>query len=244
MNVPAFLPYYVLAGSVGIVAAILIGARRAVADADISAHERGRAATITAVVVIGWFAIALLLALVGAYDAAADRPPTIQYGIFLPILIGGILIWRSQTVRRIIDAVPQPWLVAVQVYRAAGVIFIILYAMGLAPALFAWPAGIGDILVGLAAPVVARAYAHDPKGNAGRVLAWNVLGLADLAVAITTRFLTSPSPLQRFAFDLPNELISAFPLVLIPTFLVPISILLHIATLAKLRQLSPRRAHA
>jgi hypothetical protein len=52
---------------------------------------------------------------------------------------------------------------------------------------------------------------------------------------VTTGFLTSPSAFQLFAFDLPNELISQFPLVLIPVFLVPLSVLLHLASLAKLR---------
>jgi hypothetical protein len=67
-------------------------------------------------------------------------------------------------------------------------------------------------------------------------LAENLFGLADLVVAVTTGFLTSPSAFQLFAFDLPNELISQFPLVLIPVFLVPLSVLLHLASLTKLRR--------
>lgn len=50
--------------------------------------------------------------------------------------------------------------------------------------------------------------------------------------------LTSPLPWQLFAFDLPNELVSAFPLVLVPTYLVPASVLLHLASLAKLRRIA------
>ena len=67
---------------------------------------------------------------------------------------------------------------------------------------------------------------------AGRVTAWNVLGILDRVVAITTGFITSPSPL--FSYEPPNELIAIFPLVLIPVYLVPLSLLLHIASLAKL----------
>jgi hypothetical protein len=55
-------------------------------------------------------------------------------------------------------------------------------------------------------------------------------------VAVTTGFLTSPSAVQRFALEAPNDLISAFPLVLVPTFLVPISIVLHVASLKKLHE--------
>jgi hypothetical protein len=47
------------------------------------------------------------------------------------------------------------------------------------------------------------------------------LGIADLIVALGTGFLTSPSTLQAFVFDPPNELMSVPPLVLIPTGLDP-----------------------
>jgi hypothetical protein len=67
------------------------------------------------------------------------------------------------------------------------------------------------------------------------VWAWNLFGIADLVIAIATGFLTSPSPLQLFAFSIPNEIISAYPLVLVPVYLVPLSVLLHLASLAKLR---------
>ena len=50
------------------------------------------------------------------------------------------------------------------------------------------------------------------------VSAWNLFGIADLVVAVTAGFLTSPSAFQLLAFDLPNELISQFPLVLVPVF--------------------------
>jgi len=39
----------------------------------------------------------------------------------------------------------------------------------------------------------------------------------------------------------PNELISAFPLVMVPVFSVPLSILLHLASLKKLRQTEHER---
>jgi hypothetical protein len=236
MTVPVYLPYYVLAGSVAIVAAILLGIRRALIMADWSNRDRRRAAGISAVVLIGWFGAAIALGWLGVYRGASDRIPTIQYGILVPILIGGLLILRSSTVARVLDAVPQHWLIGVQFYRALGIIFLILYGAGKLPGLFAWPAGLGDVLVGVLAPVVAIAYARGPRENGDLVSAWNIFGIADLIVAVATGLTTSPSPFQLFAFDLPNELISAFPLVLVPTYLVPVSVLLHLASLAKLQR--------
>ena len=232
MTIPTYLPYVVMFGAIGTITAILFGLRNALADAGWSKPDRVAAFRISAVILISWFLVALALGLAGAYKAAPDRVPTIQYGIFIPLVVGAWLILRSPAVGRIIDAVPQPWIVGVQLYRALGVIFLILYANHQMPGLFALPAGIGDVTVGLLAPVVALAYARDARRNAGRVTTWNILGILDLVVAITTGFITSPSTL--FSYAPPNALIAIFPLVLIPVYLVPLSLLLHLASLAKL----------
>jgi len=243
MIVPAYLPYYVIIGAIGVMAAILFGLRSALRNAGWTPYDRAVTASAATITLIGWFFLAIALASADAYRAAADRIPTIQYGILVPILIGGLLIWRSPRLARIIDAVPQHWLIGVQLYRALGVIFLILYATGKLPGLFAWPAGLGDVLVGVLAPVVAIAYRRGPHENADLASAWNLFGLADFVVAVTAGFLTGPSPLQLFAFDLPNELISRFPLVLVPVFLVPVSALLHLASLTKLRRGALRDNH-
>ncbi|HYH71207.1 MAG TPA: MFS transporter [Methyloceanibacter sp.] len=234
MNAPFYLPYYVLIGSVGIIAVLMLGLARALERADWPAADRRRVLGITGAVLVGWFVAVIALGRGGAFEAGEERIPTIQFGIFIPILIGAWLLWRSPKVKQILDAVPQSWIVGLQLYRALGVIFLILYAGDRLPGLFAWPAGLGDILVGLLAPFVAMAYARRPEENARTVAAWNIFGLADLAVAVSAGFITAPSPL--FAYEPANTLISIFPLVLIPTFLVPISVLLHVASLAKLRQ--------
>ena len=232
MTIPTYLPYVVMFGAIGAITAILFGLRNALANAGWSKHDRAGAFRILAVILISWFLVALVLGLADAYKAAPDRIPTIQYGIFIPLVVGAWLILRSPAVGRIIDAVPQPWIVGVQLYRALGVIFLILYANHQMPGLFALPAGIGDVTVGLLAPVVALAYARNARRNAGRVTTWNILGILDLVVAITTGFITSPSAL--FSYEPPNALIAIFPLVLIPVYLVPLSLLLHLASLAKL----------
>ena len=153
----------------------------------------------------------------GVYHVAADGIPTIQYGIFIPIAIGLLLLWRSALASRILDAVPQPWLVGVQLYRALGIIFLILYAVGELPGLFAWPAGVGDIAVGLAAPIVGLAYARALREGAGLVRAWNIFGILDLVVAVTMGFATAPSALRLIDVQPTSELMTVLPMVLIPT---------------------------
>jgi hypothetical protein len=54
-------------------------------------------------------------------------------------------------------------------------------------------------------------------------------------LAVVLGFLTSPSAFQQLALSMPNALITRYPFVLFPTFVVPVSILLHAAALWRLR---------
>ncbi len=236
MTVPAYLPYYVLGGSILAIVTLLLGIGRAVAKAGWPAEERTAAVRTAAFVLVGWFVLSVALAWLEVYRGTLDKVPTIQYGLLLPILLGALAIWRSELATHLIDALPQSWLVGVQLYRSLGVIFLVLYAAGQMPAAFSWPAGAGDVAVGLLAPVVAMRYARNPEANARTVAVWNIVGIIDLVVAVTMGFVTSPSQFQMLSFDLPNEFVSAFPLVLVPVYLVPLSIVLHIASLVKLRR--------
>jgi hypothetical protein len=244
MSVPDFLPYYVLIGTAGIVLVILYGLHLALARAAWSREERLRTVRAVAFFLIGWLAAAIALGTAGIFHTTASDIPTIQYGILVPILIGALLLWRSPLVARIIDAVPQQWLVGVQLYRALGLIFLILYASGKLPGLFAWPAGVGDILVGVLAPVVALSYVRNPFKNGNLVFAWNTFGIADLIVAVTAGFVSAPSFVQPIVVQPRSELMTVLPMVLIPVFLVPLSIVLHLASLAKLHRSGDVMVHA
>lgn len=234
--VPDYLVPYVLSGTLAITTILVYGLYRALKRAGWPARERKQAVWSMGGLLVAWLFAALLPSWFGIYRGASNRIPTIQYGVLIPIIVGIALFWRWGMLKRALEAVPLQWIVTVQVYRALGVIFLILYAMGHMPGEFAWSAGAGDVIVGLLAPAVGLAYAHSSPGATGWMRAWNLFGLGDLISAVALGLLTSPSPLQRLAFGAPNELISAFPLVMIPVFLVPLSVLLHLAALKKLRQ--------
>lgn len=236
MTIPAYLPYFVFAGTAAAVAAILYGLHRSLVQAKWPPSDRVRTLRAASVVLLGWLAVSVVLGALGVYHVNSTEVPTLQYGILLPIVIGALLIWRSETAKSIIAAVPQSWLVGVQLYRALGAIFLILYAAGELPSLFAWPAGIGDIAIGLLAPIVGLAYARAPRNTASLVAAWNVFGILDLIVAVGTGFATAPSLVQPIEVQPTSELMTILPMVLIPVYLVPLSIVLHLASLAKLRR--------
>src|ERR1700722_19328361 len=233
---PSYLLPNILIGSIAVVATILFGVHRAIPRARSPVLERSYTFWSISTLLLTWFLAALFLSGSGFYQGARSRIPTIPVGLLIPIAAGVVLFWCWPLLRRIVEAVPQSWIASVQVYRVEGLIFLSLYAGGWLPGAFAWPAGVGDVIVGLLAPVVGVAYMRAVRGSTGLLWAWNLLGIADLVVAVTTGLLTSPSPLQLLALDRPNELIGSFPLAMIPVFLVPLALLLHLLSLQKLRQ--------
>jgi hypothetical protein len=119
-------------------------------------------------------------------------------------------------------------------FRVEGVAFLIMMALGHLPALFALPAGLGDIAAGIAAPLVAYRLA---RGTGRRAARWhNAFGMTDLVVALTLGGLTG--------FQLLNVTPSAapifeLPLALIVTAGVPLLLVLHITSMSALAK-APR----
>jgi hypothetical protein len=234
----------VITGSISAIAVLLFGLHRTLRRAAWPQKERAKAFWSLAALLVVWFIFAVATSLAGWYGGVAHKAPTIQYGLLIPIALGVLLFWWWPLLRRTLAIVPNEWLIGIQFYRILGVIFLILYAGGYLSALFALPAGLGDVSVGLLAPIVAAAYARSSARAAHRVRLWNFLGIADLVIAVTIGFLTSPSPLQIASFDRPSALIAIFPLSLIPVYVVPLSILLHFSSLHRLRDAETRSTAA
>lgn len=181
-----------------------------------------------------WLVMALTLSARGFFAGAAGTPvPRIVYAL-VPLAAGYIAYLSLRSVRAVVDQIPLHWMIGLQVYRALGVVFLVEWTLGALPGAFALPAGIGDMAVGLAAPWVAARVKAGAPGSRERAILWNVLGIADLVVAVTMGVTTTPGPLHLFALDNPNVAIIMMPLVLVPIIAVPFSILLHLIGLHRL----------
>ena len=203
---------------------------------SLEAVARRRFAVAAGVSLLGWLVLAFMLGSAGVFQATPARVfPALGLGIVLLILAGAWLLYRSSALNAVIAAIPLPWLVGVQLYRVVGFIFLVLYALGRLPGEFAIPAGAGDVAVGLAAPVAGYLFYKGSRWSCLAVLSWIIFGILDHVVAVATGFLTSPGPFQALALENPNELITAFPLVLVPLYAVPLSILLHLVALKRLK---------
>ena len=227
-QIPGYLPAFesavrplVAAIALGL---IWMGATRVQA----SAQSRYATASALSVALIVWLAIAQYLGSANTYFATTETAvPTVLFGLLIPLIAAAMGLWLSGSIASLVYAIPLPWLVAAQVYRVGGGIFLMLWADGRLPWQFALPAGIGDVTTGVVAVVVAIMLAQKAPDARRAAYTWSFFGIADLVVAITMGAMTSPGLPHLLAFDAPNLLVTSWPLVMVPTFAVPLALMLH-----------------
>jgi hypothetical protein len=180
-------------------------------------------------VLLGWWAAADLVARSGLYAAHWDLMRPLCWAVAIAWLVP---LTRSRLVGAALDAIPAWWLVALQVYRAAGgFVWLAVWASGRLPDAVGLTLGIGDTLTGVLAVVAAIWISSGARGGRRVGIAWNAFGLLDFA----TGFI--------IALFVPYGL--AYPAVMIPAFLAPLSLDLHVLSIMQLRrslQREPRTA--
>jgi hypothetical protein len=137
----------------------------------------------------------------------------------LAVIATALFVWPYM--RSVNDDMPLSWTIWPQTFRAIGGIFLIYWAAGHMPGGFALPAGLGDLFVGVTAPWMTR-YVLRSQYSRRIVVFWNLLGVLDFVIAFAT----------GFTFNTPT----AYPLVLIPGFLVPLALGFHLHSFRKLQR--------
>jgi hypothetical protein len=171
-----------------------------------------------------WLALIFLLGVEGAFVPPPQAPPfPILLGVIVPLVVFVAAYLGSEAFRALILGADLRLLTTIQAWRAGGLGFLALYAHGVLPGLFAWPAGLGDIAIGVTAPWVALILVRRPTFVASpKFVAWNLFGILDLVVAVSTGALSS-----GFVFGLTGKVTTApmaqLPLVLIPAYFVPMN---------------------
>jgi hypothetical protein len=185
-----------------------------------------------AIVLITWLLSRLALALHPPGGVVSRVSVTITF-LGLGMLAGVLPLLISPVFRQVVRAAPQTWLVGIQTIRVAGFLFLALMDMKLLPAEFALPAGYGDMTVGVLALAMIYLLAKRTPYARGLAIGWNLLGLLDLAVALTTGILyTGPFAVQLAASGVP--LLYLNYVLIVPAFGVPLFALLHLYSLFQL----------
>jgi len=208
-------------------------------EASESADKPPGVGRVVALTLALWFGLVLLLGIRGAFVGAPDSPPLpIFFGFAAPLAVFFAAYFGWSTFRSFILGADLRLVAAIQAWRWAGLGFLSLYAYGVLPGLFAFPAGLGDMAVGVTAPwIVLGLVRHPSFATSRRFAIWNIMGILDLAVAVSLGTLCSGF-FHGFNGNITTSSMARLPLVLIPAYMVPLFIMLHFTALAQARQLA------
>jgi hypothetical protein len=186
---------------------------------------------VTAALFVAWFVFALSASALQWFRNDAQRVGLgVAAAALIPLVIFAVWFGASEPFRRFTLSLNPRILTFAQTWRLLGIVFVVLEARNVLPALFALPAGYGDIFIGATAWFAATRLASPKYRNA--FIFWQALGITDLVMAVslgTTARLIAPSG--------PTMLpLTVLPLSLVPTFLVPLFLMIHVISIAQARK--------
>lgn len=189
-----------------------------------------------------WLLLQGALAFKNVYniDIHTFPPKIMLVGIF-PAILTIILLFSTSQGRRFIDNLPLMHLTYLNIVRIP--VEMVLFWLMLhkaVPVLMTFEGRNFDIIAGITAPFIAYFGITKKKIKRKVIVAWNITSLGLLINIVTNALFAAPSPIQKFAFEQPNIAILNFPFAWLPTFIVPVVLLGH---LASIRQLLKRSGH-
>jgi NADH:ubiquinone oxidoreductase subunit 2 (subunit N) len=147
--------------SIDLLAAIILALTAAVVVAIFLVLWRERTsardswvALVSGIVLAAWATVTAFLARRGVFFQTDPYSlPPIGITLVLVLVVLAVCLLASPSLRRLLTN--QRNLILLNLWRLVGVVFLMLMANGQMPALWALPAGIGDVIVGVTAPWIA-----------------------------------------------------------------------------------------
>ena len=227
MHLPISLWMATFAEALGFVASTAYALYRGARVAGRGTAPAARVAAATVAMLSIWFVVTGVIAAHGGYHAR------IGHGVpWLPIafLTTTVTLLALAQIRPVKQALESPGALArlmwPHTFRIGGAVFVIAMLLNKLPALFAIPAGVGDMTVAVLAPIAMRRFERD--GDRRSLVRFTAAGIADLVSALVLGGLTG---FQIIAVHPSAALNSELPLALIPTAGVPLLMALHITSL-------------
>ena len=188
-------------------------------------------------VLLAWFGIILGLSLTETFIPPAGEPP-------LNLLLSGLVTLSLFTVayrtlpafRAYVLSFDIRLLILIHGWRTLGLGFVMLYMVNQLPMLFAFLAGFGDALVAVGAIVLGYLLFTQHSGVPVKLISrWNTFGLIDFVIAVSIGVLTQTNGLLASNTGVDSDLMTIFPFVIIPAFLVQVFTLTHIIIYLQLK---------
>ncbi len=181
-----------------------------------------------------WMALQATIGLSEFYTYWEATPPRFIF-LIVPAISIIILLFILPKGKKFLDNLNLSQLTLLHIIRIpVEITLYLLFVAGTIPKLMTFEGRNFDIVAGLSAPVIFYFFFVQKKLTPTLLLSWNFLCLALLLNIVIIAILSAQTPFQQLAFDQPNVAIAYFPFVWLPSVVVPLVFLSHLATIRQL----------
>lgn len=217
---------------------IFLGYHKALKMSGMEAKARNKQFSETVLYLSIWVVAYLSSLSVTKILQDTSLPPRFLLLVFVPIIIVLILFYRKNKDNPVLHAMPKSWPVYYQTFRiAVEVLILYTFYKGVLPQTATFEGFNFDILMGISAPFMAYFIFKDPVKHKTLARIWNVLGIF---MVLTVAFIVATSIYLPSFWGATEPLVKmeflAFPYLLLPGFLAPSAIFMHIVSLMQLRE--------
>lgn len=188
----------------------------------------------TLIILLFWLAFQTVISISGFYTDTDTMPPRVLL-LLLPPLLFIVGIFITSKGRHFVDTLNLKSITILHTIRiGVEMILYSLFVYKAVPQLMTYEGRNFDILAGLSAPLIFYFGFIKKQLSRNAILIWNFICLVLLINIVINAILSVPFPLQKFAFDQPNVAVLYFPFNLLPSVVVPIVLLSHLAAIRQL----------
>jgi hypothetical protein len=188
----------------------------------------------TLLIILGWLTMQTFIGLSGFYTLTDTIPPRFLLLILPPILFI-IGLFATSKGKQFLDNLDIKTLTILHIIRIPiEMVLFWLFVNRTVPELMTFEGRNFDILSGLTAPIILYFGFIKKKLDKKIILIWNFICLGLLINIVVNAILSAPFPFQKFAFDQPNIAVLYFPFNWLPSCVVPLVLLSHLATIRQL----------
>ena len=185
-------------------------------------------------ILLAWMGLQALISQSGFYLTTNTVPPRFLLAIGLP-LVAVILLISTAGGRRFIDKLDRQFLTLLHIIRIpVELVLLFLFIYKTIPGIMTFEGRNFDILSGISAILIWYLMYVKKRYNKTVLLWWNILCLALLANIVTIAILAAPFNFQQLAFEQPNIAVLYFPFIWLPSLVVPLVLLAHLASIRQI----------
>ncbi|MEK6152131.1 hypothetical protein WIW50_02670 [Flavobacteriaceae bacterium 3-367] len=185
-------------------------------------------------VLVIWLLIQAGIGLSGFYQNFDAVPPRFIF-LLAPGFVVAALLFLTKGGKTFIQSLDLKWLTLLHTVRVpVELVLFYIFLGGLIPEDMTFEGKNFDIISGLTALLVYMVAFRGGVVKRKLLLFWNAISLGLLINILTIAVLSAKTPFQQMAFDQPNIGVMYFPLVWLPSVIVPLVLISQLAGISKL----------